>query len=49
CIYNLSIYNKHFQYEGEICQKDISVKNFIFHFMTVGTEWIDMNTLRLYT
>ena len=33
----------------DFVKKSFWLKNFIFHFITVGSEWIDQQTLRLYT
>ena len=30
-------------------KKTFRLKNFIFHFMTIGSEWIGQNVLKLYT
>ncbi len=40
---------KKFSSKVEFVKKSFRLKNFIFHFMTVGSEWADQNVFRLYT
>jgi len=43
--YIINIFSK----KVDFVKKNFWLKNFIFHFITVGSEWIDYKTLRLYT
>ena len=38
-----------FSKKVDFVKKNFRLKNFIFHFITVGSEWIDQNILKLYT
>jgi transposase len=38
-----------FSKKVDFVKKNFWLKNFIFHFITIGSEWIDQNILRLYT
>lgn len=40
---------RRFTKKVEFVKKTFRLKNFIFHFMTVGSEWTGQNTLHLYT
>jgi len=38
-----------FSKKVDFVKKSFWLKNFIFHFITVGSEWIGKQTLKLYT
>ena len=38
-----------FSKKVEFVKKTFRLKNFIFHFITVGSEWIGQNVLKLHT
>jgi hypothetical protein len=43
--YIINVFSK----KVDFVKKNFWLKNFIFHFITVGSEWIDQTTLKLYT